>query len=209
MTKSADLLAAYPAAVNRFDELFEAPLRPRPHWSAMFSMMSSVGARQVGERLQSAERQIRERGVTDNVYADPQGLDRPWELDVLPMLIPHDEWNGIEAAIAQRARLLNLILADLYGPQVLLRAGLVQSELVFGHIGCVRADLRWGKRATVGGGAGRALLVSHRDPHSGASPAASPRWLSRQRPSPIPPAARRQAGGHRPEQRPPPPTTRA
>ncbi|HPA89434.1 MAG TPA: circularly permuted type 2 ATP-grasp protein [Quisquiliibacterium sp.] len=139
MTKHADLLAAYPPARDRFDELFEAPLRPRAHWSTMIARMASVGARQIGERLQSAERQIREHGITYNVYADPQGLDRPWELDVLPLLIPQQEWHEIEVAIAQRARLLNLILADLYGPQTLMREGCVPPELVFGHGGFVRA----------------------------------------------------------------------
>ena len=139
MTKHADLLSAYPPALDRFDELFESPLRPRAHWSTMIARMASVGARQIGERLQSAERQIREHGITYNVYADPQGLDRPWELDVLPLLIPQDEWHEIEAAIAQRARLLDLILADLYGPQTLMREGCVPPELVFGHAGFVRA----------------------------------------------------------------------
>ena len=78
-------------------------------------------ARRRAGRARSAA--IRENGVTYNVYGDPQGVDRPWELDMLPLLIAPAEWSRIEAALVQRTRLLNLILADLYGPQTLLRDG--------------------------------------------------------------------------------------
>jgi uncharacterized circularly permuted ATP-grasp superfamily protein len=64
-----------------------------------------------------AARQIQENGVTYNVYADPKGADRPWELDLLPHVLAADEWQQLSAGIAQRARLLNAVLADLYGPQ--------------------------------------------------------------------------------------------
>ena len=63
--------------------------------------------------------------MTYNVYRDPQGMDRPWELDMIPLLIPPAEWAQIETALAQRARLLNLVLADVYGPQRLVREGLL------------------------------------------------------------------------------------
>ena len=132
---SLDLLAAYPAAKARYDELFAAPLAPRPHWSRMFSLIASTSPNRLRERLASAERQTREHGITYNVYADPQGQDRPWDLDLLPMIIPAHEWQEIEAAISQRATLLNRILADLYGPQRLLREGRVPPALVFGHGG--------------------------------------------------------------------------
>lgn len=71
--------------------------------------------------------------MTYNVYADPKGADRPWELDLLPHVIAADEWQQLSAGIAQRARLLNAVLADLYGPQRLISAGLLPAELVFGH----------------------------------------------------------------------------
>ena len=44
------------------------------------------------ERRHSVQRQMRENGVTYNVYADPQGADRPWELDLLPLILPQEEW---------------------------------------------------------------------------------------------------------------------
>ena len=135
---SLDLLDAYPGTKTRYDELFEAPRSPRPHWARMFSLISSTSPQQIRERLAAVERQIREHGVTYNVYADPQGLDRPWEMDALPLILPDDEWRRIEAGIRQRASLLNLILRDLYGEQRLLREGRVPPSLVFGHGGFLR-----------------------------------------------------------------------
>jgi uncharacterized circularly permuted ATP-grasp superfamily protein len=88
---------------------------------------------QLVQRQALLTRQIQENGVTYNVYADPKGADRPWELDLLPHVIAADEWARLSAGIAQRARLLNAVLADLYGPQRLIAEGLLPAELVFGH----------------------------------------------------------------------------
>ena len=132
------LLAAYPKADQRFDELLSAPLVPRPHWLPLFHELLGADARRMRERLSAVDRQIRENGVTYNVYADALGQERPWDLDVLPMLIPPEEWREIEDGIAQRADLLNRILADIYGNQYLLREGLIPPQLIFGHRGFLR-----------------------------------------------------------------------
>jgi len=59
-------------------------------------------------------------------------MDRRGISTQIPLLIPPSEWQQIEAGLIQRARLLNLILADLYGPQKLLRGGQIPAALVFG-----------------------------------------------------------------------------
>ena len=132
------LLTSYPLADRRFDELLQAPLLPRAHWSRLFRELQGIHPQHMRERIQATERQIRENGVTYNVYADAQGQDRPWELDGLPLLIPPEEWQHIEAGITQRAHLLNRILADVYGGQELLKSGVVPPSLIFGHSGFLR-----------------------------------------------------------------------
>ncbi len=129
------MLKAYPESGGRFDELFEAARKPRAHWSHFFRALAATSAEDIKVRLAAAERQIRDSGVTYNVYADPQGLDRPWDLDVLPFIIAPDEWREIEAGIAQRAQLFDRILADLYGNQFLLQQGLVPPSLIYGQSG--------------------------------------------------------------------------
>jgi len=127
------LLAGYPQAGSRFDEMLEAPGQPRPHWAAFFDTLAGAAPARVRDRVAAVEREVRDSGLTYNIYADPQGADRPWSLDALPLIVPAHEWAGIEAAIAQRARLLNAMLLDLYGPQRLLAEGALPPRLVLGH----------------------------------------------------------------------------
>ena len=133
-----EMLKSYPDSDGRFDELFEAPRTPRAHWSRFFGALTRTSAEDINARLAAAERQIRDSGVTYNVYADPQGLDRPWDLDVLPFIIAPEEWRELEAGIAQRALLFDRILADLYGKQSLLKQGLIPPKLIFGQSGFLR-----------------------------------------------------------------------
>ena len=94
---------------------------------------SALGGEELARRWKTARQRIRENGVTYNVYGDPLGMDRPWSLDAIPLLIPPAEWSQLEAGLIQRARLLNQILADLYGPQQLLRGGHIPPALVFAN----------------------------------------------------------------------------
>jgi uncharacterized circularly permuted ATP-grasp superfamily protein/uncharacterized alpha-E superfamily protein len=129
------LLSGYAALEGRYDELLSAPGQPRPHWDAFLRSLAGREGAEVSDTLSLTEREIREHGITYNVYADPKGAGRLWEVDPLPLLISADEWEAIEAGIVQRAELLNRVLADLYGPQELLRSGAIPPSTVFGHRG--------------------------------------------------------------------------
>ncbi|MDE2626667.1 MAG: circularly permuted type 2 ATP-grasp protein [Burkholderiales bacterium] len=112
---------------------------PRPHWDAFLRALAARAGAEVGDTLSLMEREIRENGITYNVYADPKGADRPWEVDPLPLLLSAAEWEGIEAGIVQRAELLNRVLGDIYGAQTLLRSGAIPAPVIFGHSGYQRA----------------------------------------------------------------------
>jgi uncharacterized circularly permuted ATP-grasp superfamily protein/uncharacterized alpha-E superfamily protein len=129
------LLAGYATPKDRYDELLTAAGVPRAHWDAFLRSMAAREGLEISETLVLMEREIRENGVTYNVYADPQGADRLWEVDPLPLLLSAAEWSEIEAGIAQRADLLNRVLTDIYGPQELLRSGEIPPAVVFGHSG--------------------------------------------------------------------------
>jgi len=131
-------LSGYRTAPGRYDEMFAAPGEPRPHWKGFHDSLNSCSVRDLTARIAAAERQIRDSGITYNVYDDPEGLDRQWEMDMLPMLISAEEWAEVEAGISQRARLFNSILTDLYGPQTLITEGLLPASLVLGHSGYLR-----------------------------------------------------------------------
>jgi len=129
------LLAGYAAQGDRYDELLAAPGAPRPHWDAFMRSLAERGEREVSDTLSLTERQIREQGITYNVYEDAMGASRPWEVDPLPLLLPAEEWEQIEAGIEQRADLLNRVLGDIYGPQELMKSGAIPPPVVFGHRG--------------------------------------------------------------------------
>ena len=129
------LLSGYTSVEGRYDELLSAPGSPRPHWDAFLRSLAGREGSEVTETLSLMEREIRENGITYNVYADPKGADRPWEVDPLPLLLSAAEWDDISAGIAQRADLLNRVLGDIYGPQELLRSGAIPPSIIFGHSG--------------------------------------------------------------------------
>ena len=135
---SETILDAYPQPEARYDEMFLAQGQVRPHWQAMLDFLSESSPEVMRHRVNTVQRQVRENGVTYNVYADPQGTDRPWALDVVPMILPPEEWAGIEAAVIQRATLMNRILTDVYGPQQLLADGHLPASLIHGHAGFLR-----------------------------------------------------------------------
>ena len=129
------LLSGYSPLEGRYDELLASPGTPRPHWEAFLRSLADREGPQVGDTLSLMEREIRENGITYNVYADPKGADRPWEVDPLPLLLSAAEWEEIETGIAQRADLLNRVLGDIYGPQTLMRSGAIPPSVIFGHSG--------------------------------------------------------------------------
>ena len=129
------LLAGYAAQGDRYDELLAGAAQPRPHWDAFMRSLAERGEREVSDTLSLTERQIREQGITYNVYDDAMGAHRPWEVDPLPLLLPADEWEAIAAGIEQRADLLNRVLGDIYGAQTLLKSGAIPPPVVFGHRG--------------------------------------------------------------------------
>src|SRR6202045_1304682 len=126
-------LEDYLSDTRRYDELLDGSGDVRSHWRPLIDALARDGADAVRRGVELARRLILENGVTYNVYADPQGRDRPWVLDPLPILLTAAEWREIELGVAQRARLFDALLADIYGPQQLLADGTVPAELPFGH----------------------------------------------------------------------------
>ncbi|WP_431215113.1 circularly permuted type 2 ATP-grasp protein [Puia sp. P3] len=109
-----------------------------PHWAEFFQSYGRLGSAEIAGRNEDLTRLLRENGVTYNIYGDPSGLNRPWQLDIIPFLISKDEWPYMEAGLLQRARLLNLILEDIYGDRRLIRNGILPFELLYNHPGFLR-----------------------------------------------------------------------
>jgi uncharacterized circularly permuted ATP-grasp superfamily protein/uncharacterized alpha-E superfamily protein len=124
---------------GHFDEMIAPDGQIRPHWRALSDCLAGLGRHELHRRVQESSRLIRENGITYHVQREAQaGQTRPWPLDLIPCVISGQDWAEIERAVAQRARVLNAVLADVYGPQRSLREGLLPPAFVFNHPGFLR-----------------------------------------------------------------------
>src|SRR5580700_10723406 len=97
-------LAGYLPDPRRYDELLDEHGTVRAHWRPLVEGLTAGKAHDTARRaLELTRRLIVENGVAYNVYSDPQGADRPWVLDPLPLILSQDEWRKIEKGVAQRA----------------------------------------------------------------------------------------------------------
>jgi uncharacterized circularly permuted ATP-grasp superfamily protein/uncharacterized alpha-E superfamily protein len=119
--------------VARYDEMAEQDGRLRPQWQRVVRAFEQMTPPDYAARLASMRAMVRDNGVTYNVYDEAGGRARPWELDPVPFVIGAADWKIIQTGIAQRARLADLILKDIYGPQQLIKSGDIPPHLVFGH----------------------------------------------------------------------------
>lgn len=130
----ASLVESCPHPQNgAWDETRDADGELRPIWNRYFRAMGELGPADVSLRWEEARRILRDNGVSHNVYADPRGADRPWQLDAIPHPMEEDEWRMLASGIAQRARLLDALLADVYGPQLCVTQGVLPASLVYAN----------------------------------------------------------------------------
>ncbi|MDE2082445.1 MAG: circularly permuted type 2 ATP-grasp protein [Burkholderiales bacterium] len=137
---------ALPAESGVWDELRDATGTLRRPWQRFAAALPVPAggldvAADLDRRVEQVAQRIQLDGVTHNVYGDAAGAgagSRPWSLELLPQLIEPADWAPIEAGVVQRAELLQLMLADLYGPQRLLHEGLLPPALLLRHPGWLR-----------------------------------------------------------------------
>ncbi len=128
------------AASGHYDELRGGLTgqKTSPAWASFFEHLGHEGYADLNHRAHSLARQIRDNGVSYNVYSDASGPQRPWSLDLFPLIITPESWSQIEAGVLQRVRVLERVMADVYGSRELLKAGLLPPALVQGHPGYLR-----------------------------------------------------------------------
>jgi len=120
---------------QHFDEL-QGPNSP---WHSFFEQLGQTDLDELDRRTQTLARQVRDNGITYNVYANQDNPQRPWSLDLFPLILTPESSAHIEAGVKQRADLLERIMADVYGPQQLMRDAMMPAALVHGHPGYLRA----------------------------------------------------------------------
>ena len=128
-----DIASAYQTTAGVFDEMKTPDGALRPHWEPLLKELAAGDEAAYQRRLLSARRTVRDNGVTYNVYDDEGGEARPWDLDILPLVISAQDWTKLETGIVQRARLANALLDDIYGPRALITEGTLPPHVIAGH----------------------------------------------------------------------------
>ena len=137
-SRGEGVFGAYAPPAAFHDEMFDGEGRVRPHWRPFHGAIVGLGEELFARQWELATRLMDENGLAYSAYGDPADTARPWQLDPLPVLIASSEWAVVSTALQQRARLLNLILGDLWGEQTLLSRGLLPPEVLFTHPGFLR-----------------------------------------------------------------------
>jgi uncharacterized circularly permuted ATP-grasp superfamily protein/uncharacterized alpha-E superfamily protein len=120
------------------DECFALNGDVKEPWKRLLKNIENMSSAELKIRQQELAKLLEENGVTYNVYGDPDGLNRPWLVDTVPLIISSAEWRILERGMKQRVQVLNLLLEDIYGEKRLLKEGVLPPELIYSHSGFLR-----------------------------------------------------------------------
>ena len=116
-----------------FDEMFDKDCNVKEQWKEIFDNLEKTDIKQLEQKQTEIDWRLEDNGVTYNIYNDPEGTNRRWNLDPIPFVLTGEEWEEITKGLKQRAKLLNLIFKDLYTEQRLIKEGIVPAEIIFAH----------------------------------------------------------------------------
>jgi uncharacterized circularly permuted ATP-grasp superfamily protein len=115
-----------------FDEMFISPGNPRPHYLPVASRLQDLGTDAIQSRRRMADVSFRNQGITFTVYSDSSGVEKIFPFDLVPRIVPADEWQSIERGLIQRITALNLFCHDIYHQQRILKENIIPPELIYG-----------------------------------------------------------------------------
>src|SRR4051812_47606043 len=117
-----------------YDEMFEAGGGARPHARLLLETIESLSDGQLLRYKHAAERLLLQMGITFNVYGDSAGTERIFPFDLIPRIVPANEWDHIERGLKQRVHALNAFIDDIYHDQKILRDRVIPSDVVLSAV---------------------------------------------------------------------------
>jgi uncharacterized circularly permuted ATP-grasp superfamily protein len=115
---------------TEMDELLGESGEPHGVAAELMALIDEIGEEGLRERQQLAELDIAAMGITFTVYTDGQNIDRAWPFDIIPRVIPGDEWDRVAAGLAQRLRAINMFIDDLYNDRRIIADGVFPPDLL-------------------------------------------------------------------------------
>ncbi|KAA0874615.1 circularly permuted type 2 ATP-grasp protein [Nitrincola tapanii] len=113
-----------------YDELIAAPGQPRPEARILAEYLAQLAPDELAQHKTAAEVAIQVMGITFTVYTEGSMIDRAWPFDIVPRIIPLDEWQKTSAGLKQRVQALNMFIDDLYHDQRIVKDGIFPAEVL-------------------------------------------------------------------------------
>lgn len=110
----------------------------RSPWTTIRAGLAQLTPEEFARRTQQADELLRDNGVTFDVFHEGDQQQRPWRLDLMPMILDSVEWSPLQTGLDQRARLLEAIIDDVHGARRSVVEGWLPAEVVFAHPGFQR-----------------------------------------------------------------------
>ncbi len=113
-----------------YDEMFCPEGDPREVCRPFVERLQQTDSVELRSRQHAAELDLRNMGITFNVYGHEDGTEKVWPFDLLPRIIDENEWAHVEAGLKQRVHALNLFVDDIYNEQKILGSGIIPAEMI-------------------------------------------------------------------------------
>ncbi|MDY0191460.1 MAG: circularly permuted type 2 ATP-grasp protein [Desulfuromonas sp.] len=113
-----------------FDEIFDAKGNPRPGADLLIERFNGLPESELQRRQKASEIALLNMGITFNVYNDDKQTEKIFPFDIVPRIVPANEWAVLERGLKQRIKALNCFIDDVYNEQKIIKDGIVPADLV-------------------------------------------------------------------------------
>jgi len=125
------MIMATPSSI--YDEMNSADGTVRSHYAGYKKWLAETPADRIAQKRAEADLVFHRVGITFAVYGEEAGKERLIPFDIVPRIIPAQEWKQLAAGLRQRVKALNMFLHDVYHDQEIIKAGHVPAEQILSN----------------------------------------------------------------------------
>lgn len=116
-----------------YDEMYTADGSVRENYLSYASWLKAMPDEVIARKRKAADVAFHRAGITFAVYGEANSKERLIPFDIVPRIIPANEWKRLEQGLRQRVRALNAFLHDIYHDQEIIKAGRIPAQQVLGN----------------------------------------------------------------------------
>jgi len=124
------LLSGYHEKPHIWDEMFESS-GIRSAYKKFVTAIENLSSGEMTHKDELAKKLFMSQGITFTVYSSGEGIEKIFPFDIIPRIIPAEEWAHIEIGIKQRLKALNIFLKDIYNQQFIIKDGIIPAKLIY------------------------------------------------------------------------------